>query len=245
MSRPQAILLTADDAELLARIAWHESDRRIPWADLPALVQGGQIEAARDWITAAVKLCGSDTRDVELVPTSRQPRVEVVVYRDPGHPNDVVVFLDGHPVEAEVHNVNPGAAHELPDQRENAESAAVASPAAAALIHNYYMDAASSPPIADEGEDDELFAPDPFPTWEQVAEPYAAARANEQFVVTLVVGYDPDTAPDVTTPEAAATAALELTRDGDPRGTVWHVYDRRTGQTHRFEQSEFEGGDCP
>lgn len=81
-----------------------------------------------------------------------------------------------------------------------------------------------------------------FPSWPEVAEPYAdGTDPIERYVVTLVVGFDPTTAGgNVTDPKQAALAALDLTRDDHSRSTVWHVYDRDTGRLHRFDQSEFD-----
>lgn len=83
---------------------------------------------------------------------------------------------------------------------------------------------------------------DPYPGWETVSEPYAdGTDPIERYVVTLVVGYDPDTETETEVgAKEAALAALNLTRDEQARSTVWHVYDRRTRQTHRFDQSEFD-----
>lgn len=82
-----------------------------------------------------------------------------------------------------------------------------------------------------------------YPAWETVAEPYADdTDPVERFVATLVVGYDSDTTTD-TDPKQAALYALNLTRDEQARSTVWHVHDRHTGKTHRFDQSEFDGDD--
>jgi hypothetical protein len=84
-----------------------------------------------------------------------------------------------------------------------------------------------------------------FPPWAAVAEPYAdGTDPVERYVVTLVVGYDPDTTGGmVTEPAEAARAALELTRDAQARSTVWHVFDRNTGHLHRLEQGEFDTDD--
>lgn len=84
-----------------------------------------------------------------------------------------------------------------------------------------------------------------FPQWAAVAEPYVdGTDLVERFVVTLVVGYDQETTGGmVTEPTEAARAALELTRDVQARSTVWHVFDRHTGQLHRLEQSEFDTDD--
>lgn len=77
------------------------------------------------------------------------------------------------------------------------------------------------------------------PAWAAIAEPYAVN--GERFIVTLVVGYGPGPSDgEVTTPQQAALAALQLTRHHGARSTVWHVHDRATGTTHRFDQSEFD-----
>ncbi len=74
---------------------------------------------------------------------------------------------------------------------------------------------------------------------------------EDRFIVSLIVGYNPvrDPIADLLEDEdpsaedlarAAATAALELTRDDGRGGTHWHVHDRETGQSHFFEQDQFE-----
>jgi hypothetical protein len=37
----------------------------------------------------------------------------------------------------------------------------------------------------------------------------------------------------------ATKAALDLTRDVGARGTIWHVFDRKTGQMHKLAQGDF------
>lgn len=65
---------------------------------------------------------------------------------------------------------------------------------------------------------------------------------KDRFVVSLVVGYG---APGEThkgfprTPKQAAAAALALTTEIGSHDTLWHVYDRKTGQMHKLEQQEF------
>lgn len=72
---------------------------------------------------------------------------------------------------------------------------------------------------------------------------------DERFVVSLVVGYGkPDNGQPrdgVSTPEEAAAAALDLTRDEGSGDTVWFVHDRTTGRTHQFEQEDFEEVEVP
>ncbi len=63
---------------------------------------------------------------------------------------------------------------------------------------------------------------------------------TDRFIVSLIVGYGGDYGDGVTTPQLAAAAALNLTNDMGANGTVWHVRDRKTGLTHRFEQGDFE-----
>ena len=76
---------------------------------------------------------------------------------------------------------------------------------------------------------------------------------GERFLVSLVVSYaeadlnwsddDPPFEPvdDRTMALRAAAAALGLTREEGSRDTKWFVYDRETGEMHKFEQAEFEG----
>ena len=61
---------------------------------------------------------------------------------------------------------------------------------------------------------------------------------NDRFVVSFIVGYGKR--DEVETPEAAASAALQLTRDEGAHGTHWFVYDRETNQMHALEQDGFE-----
>ena len=76
---------------------------------------------------------------------------------------------------------------------------------------------------------------------EEVRSIYVGDR--DRFVVSLIVGYgDGD---DVHDPKTAAAAALSLTNDGGQEGTIWHVYDRQTGEVHQFEQHEFEDVHVP
>jgi hypothetical protein len=68
-----------------------------------------------------------------------------------------------------------------------------------------------------------------------------------RYVVSLILTYN-DSPPadvsagreDIHSPEGAAAAALELTRDSGSRGTIWHVFDRLTGQMHAVAQRKFE-----
>ena len=62
---------------------------------------------------------------------------------------------------------------------------------------------------------------------------------EERFVVSLIVSYDLQT-DGIDTIEAAAQAALEMTRDEGADGTVWHVYDRHTGLMHVLRQKDFD-----
>lgn len=75
---------------------------------------------------------------------------------------------------------------------------------------------------------------------------------RDRYIVSLIVGYsDEDLARDGGEDEgeisarAAAAAALDLTRDDGSGDTTWFVYDRQTGETHEFEQSDFEREDVP
>lgn len=65
---------------------------------------------------------------------------------------------------------------------------------------------------------------------------------TDRFVVSLIVSYDDDL---VKTPEQAAAAALELTRDDGSGGTQWFVFDRKTRTFHQLQQSDFEGTEFP
>lgn len=64
-------------------------------------------------------------------------------------------------------------------------------------------------------------------------------RGN-RFVVSLLVGYAGYEGDEIDTPEAAAAAALDLTRDGSSGDTHWGVFDRQTGVLHLLEQKDFE-----
>lgn len=61
---------------------------------------------------------------------------------------------------------------------------------------------------------------------------------NDRFVVSLIIGCGER--DDIDTPEAAASSALQLTRDEGSHGTHWFVYDRETGQMHTLVQNGFE-----
>lgn len=63
---------------------------------------------------------------------------------------------------------------------------------------------------------------------------------GDRFVVSLIVGYG----EEVSTPEEAALAALELTRDTGSHGTGWHVFDRQEGVMHFLEQERFDRRSC-
>lgn len=61
----------------------------------------------------------------------------------------------------------------------------------------------------------------------------------DRFVVSLVVSYNPD-ADGVHTPQEAARAALDLTKDSGAAGTHWVVYDRLTERSHLLQQDDFD-----
>jgi len=68
-----------------------------------------------------------------------------------------------------------------------------------------------------------------------------------RYVVSLIVTYDDSKRSDrkagienIHSPAAAAAATLDLTRDSGSAGTVWRVFDRKTGTVHTFAQREFE-----
>ncbi|WP_367139316.1 hypothetical protein [Saccharothrix sp. HUAS TT1] len=81
-----------------------------------------------------------------------------------------------------------------------------------------------------------------FPDWEDVLHPSAIDRQEPpRFLAVLAVAYDPTTtAGTVTTPELAASAALDLTRGGGSCFTEWTVWDRQTRTLHRLEQAGFD-----
>lgn len=68
------------------------------------------------------------------------------------------------------------------------------------------------------------------------------ASNNDRYIVSLIVGYADasDSDDGVDSPEAAAAAALELTRDLGSLSTHWYVHDRKTGETRLLEQGDFE-----
>lgn len=74
-------------------------------------------------------------------------------------------------------------------------------------------------------------------TIDEVSSIYVA-RPRDRFVVSLVVGYSED--DGVTDPEAAAAAALRLTRNEGSSDTVWFVYDRKENRMYELEQEDFE-----
>ena len=59
-------------------------------------------------------------------------------------------------------------------------------------------------------------------------------RASARYVVSLIVGME---AEEVSSPEAAVAAVLQLTRGPDRKSLVWQVHDRETGETKEIEQS--------
>ncbi|WP_017972417.1 hypothetical protein [Actinopolyspora halophila] len=84
-------------------------------------------------------------------PHEQDPRLEVVVDRDPNLANDVAVFLDGAPVAATVTDVDPERVRARSQWRELArEHAGRASPAAAARIHEAFREGESSVFITDD-----------------------------------------------------------------------------------------------
>lgn len=58
---------------------------------------------------------------------------------------------------------------------------------------------------------------------------------GSRFVVSLIIGYG----RDVQTPEEAARAALDATRDMGADGTTWAVFDRATQKLSLHRQCEF------
>jgi hypothetical protein len=61
---------------------------------------------------------------------------------------------------------------------------------------------------------------------------------EDRYVVSLIVSYGGEF-DQVDSPERAAAAALDLTRDGKSGGTHWRVYDRQTKTMHDLIQDEF------
>lgn len=61
--------------------------------------------------------------------------------------------------------------------------------------------------------------------------------ADDRYVVSLIVGYSDE---HVNSPEQAAAAALDLTRDDGSADTHWYVYDRVTRTLHLIEQGDAE-----
>ena len=69
---------------------------------------------------------------------------------------------------------------------------------------------------------------------------------DERYVVMFAASYptieeDPDIG--VADAQEAAFWALDLVRNTGWEDTHWYVLDRRTGEVHEFEQSDFAGGD--
>lgn len=78
-------------------------------------------------------------------PGPDEPRLEVVVDRDPDSATEVHAFIDGLPVLAELTDVDPGRGWALGDWREAAaEHAATASPTAVTLITRLFRQGESS-----------------------------------------------------------------------------------------------------
>lgn len=65
---------------------------------------------------------------------------------------------------------------------------------------------------------------------------------SDRWVISLIVGYAESDDEDVgvSSIEAAAAAALDLTRDFSSSSTHWYAHDRQTGTTRLLEQDEFE-----
>lgn len=64
------------------------------------------------------------------------------------------------------------------------------------------------------------------------------AVTASRYVVSFIVGYPRE--DEIRCPLRAARAALRMTREIASGTTVWFVFDRITGLTHRLEQEEFE-----
>jgi len=61
---------------------------------------------------------------------------------------------------------------------------------------------------------------------------------NDRFVVSLIFGYSKQDG-GITTPKQAAKTALDYVRKETDGGTVWHVFDRMTGELFALEEREF------
>jgi len=62
--------------------------------------------------------------------------------------------------------------------------------------------------------------------------------AHDRFVVSIVFGYSKSDG-GIVTPTQAAKAALDYVRKEVDGGTVWHVFDRDTGELFAIEEREF------
>lgn len=62
---------------------------------------------------------------------------------------------------------------------------------------------------------------------------------GDRYVVCLAGTYG-NNDDKVTSVEQAAAAMLALTLDKSSTGTMWFVFDRKTGDHHILDQSEFE-----
>lgn len=62
---------------------------------------------------------------------------------------------------------------------------------------------------------------------------------DERFIVSLIVGYD-EQRDNIVSPEQAVAAAVALTKDHGQSGTMWHVFDRLTGESQFIEQGDVQ-----
>jgi hypothetical protein len=74
----------------------------------------------------------------------------------------------------------------------------------------------------------------PLPTSGEVRSVYV--NQTDRFVVSLVVTYG--TGDDINTPAEAVAAARGLVTEPGCADTVWHVYDRETGERFDIRQGD-------
>lgn len=72
-------------------------------------------------------------------------------------------------------------------------------------------------------------------------QPHIYDDPQERWLVELRISYPNDDGNiGASTPQEAAAAALEMTRDLQCRSTLWVVTDRETGAVYQLEQSTFD-----
>ena len=62
-------------------------------------------------------------------------------------------------------------------------------------------------------------------------------RPDARYVVSLIIGYAD---AEISSPEAAVAATLQMTQGQDRKHLVWVVHDRETGETREIEQSKID-----